>query len=204
MADALPLAVFGPSRSRHACVSWSGWLMLSAALASAPASAAESFGALTVARGDGPTRGLPVGATRAEVSLRWRSSDGRFSIALVDNGISLRTALAGYDATGRARCNSIGPLLVYDSADWMDLRWRTLIEEQGNFLRTCHVIDQRAARKYRGQFLRDAASFPVALASFRSEVREVFGPARARCLDFRDGSDIAVAGRDRCEQMVER
>ena len=163
---------------------------------------AERFGPFTVAT---EVQRVPMSdITRPTVRLAWLSADKRFEVSLLDTGTVLMAQLRARDASGKVRCSSNGPFFVYDSGDWMELRWRTLIEQHGNFLRTCHILDRRMAGTYRAPFGRDAAGVAAPLAALKSAAREAFGDTRARCLDVRDRVDPVFATRADCEAMVSR
>ena len=196
MAHASPFAM--PARLRLYAMA----LVAVLSAGAATAQPAERFGPFAVAQE--PQRLMMSDATRPTVRLAWTSEDKRLEVSLLDTGVVLLTQLRARDAAGKVRCATNGPLLAYDNRDWMELRWRTLIEEQGNFLRTCHAADRRMAGAYRKQFLRDAAGFAAPLGALKREADAAFGADRARCLDIADGKDAATAPRSACEAMVAR
>ena len=200
MAHASPFAA-PASRRRIAAGVIAVALAATGALGQEQGQDAERFGAYSVVE---ETQALPMSeTTRPNVRLAWTSQDKRVELSLVDTGVVLMVQRRVRDDTGRVRCSSNGPLLVYDDAGWMGARWRHLGWEEREFLRTCHVVDQRDVAKYRDEF-GHVEGREEAIATLRARARDAFGGDLVRCVDVRDGADPAAAGRDACERSMVR
>lgn len=196
MAHASPFAARAPL-----CRIVAGVVAISLLAGAAVAQDVETFGAYTVA--DEEQRLPMTDMVRPNVRLAWTSSDKRVEFSLVDTGVVLMIQRRVRDDTGRVRCSSNGPLLMYDDAGWLSARWRHLGWEERNFLRTCHVVNPRDVARYRDEF-GHVTGREMAIETFRSRARVTFGGDLTRCVDVKDGVDRALALRAACENAMVR